>query len=163
LSDREPGQRQPNDHQDEHGWARRRPELLGIRLGAQVPGEKPSEGEVEGAHRGQPGQRHQQGESDERNVREVKGQQVGQIRHRKQQRGAVSQMGGGIGVWPHRGAQPPDGHEHDRSQQYHGGIEAEGGGDGGRDDEDPTQQHPRPNAPARDRRARSLEQALVIA
>ncbi len=48
-------------------------------------------------------------------------------------------MSGGVGVRPHRDAQPPDRNEHDRGQQHHGSVQAERSGDGGRDDEDPTQ------------------------
>jgi len=93
----------------------------------------------------------------------VKGQQVGQIRHRQEQRGAVGQVSGRIGVWPHRGAQAANGGQHHGGQQHHGGVKAQHRRDDGGDDERPPQQAARPDAPARERRARRLEQALVVA
>ena len=46
FRDREPGQRQRHDHQHEHRRPRRRPDFLGLRRQAQIPGEKQPEHHV---------------------------------------------------------------------------------------------------------------------
>ena len=91
-------------------------------------------------------------------------QQVGQVGHRKQQRGTVGEVRGGVGVRPGRDPQRAGGREHHRGQQHHGRIQAQDRRGGRRDHEHRCKQallvaRARPGHG----RASGAEQALVVA
>ena len=164
FGDREAGQRQRQHHQDEHRRPRRVPRRR-RRSGATRRSRAKNNRNTTytAATAASHGNAISRGEPRERQIGDVKGQQVGQIRHRKQQRGGVGQVGGGVAVRPHRGPQPTHGDQHHRGQQHHRGVQAECGGDDGGDGEHLPQQAVRPGAHPSHRRARGLEQALVVA
>ena len=123
-------------HLDGLAPARRRPAERAGEVGRERPGvHEPLDSE-----RDEPGEDHERGEAGERETAGLEGQQVGEVRHGQQERGAVGQMRAGVDVGARARAQARRGREDDRRQQHHRRVEGEHRGDRRGDEEDHRQQ-----------------------
>ena len=134
-----------------------------VRVRELAPEEQPKQ-EVFGRDRQEPWRRHDGAEVREGEAGGAEGQQVGQVRHRQQQRRGVGQVRGGVGVRPRRDAQRSRRRQHHRRQQHDGRVQAQDRRRGGRDDEHRAEQ-PAGLTPAAagHRHARGVKEALVVA
>ena len=120
----ETDQRQPHHCHSEHRPLRG-PRPLGPRRPGKIAAEHRPEHHVLGRHGRQPGRAISPLNRTKDSPADAEGQQVGQVRHRQQQRGRVRQMRGGVEMRLGTALEfARRRREHHRSQQHDRGIEA---------------------------------------